>query len=164
MIENYSFNEPYKRFEPHETKCTYCGEAHMKTMQDCYFIPLFVTNDRTNIIVYSSVSYSKILIGIPRCSSCRNIHETSSSKAIWIGVGVAIAGIAFLVYNFMSLPPMVTIIGFFAVIFGAVFGSQKLTETFVANHDIYTKRDGAETNEVVRDLVLAGWSFKQPTA
>lgn len=164
MIDNYTFNETYKRFEPHDNKCTYCGEAHMRSMNDCYFVPLFVTNDRTNIVVYRSVKYSKILIGIPRCASCKDIHEKASTKGIWIAVGCAILSIVFLIYNFTNLHPLITIGGFFATIFGAVFGAKKLTETFIANQDIYTQHDGAETNEVVRELVIAGWSFTQPTA
>ncbi|WP_289663683.1 hypothetical protein [Flavobacterium panacagri] len=164
MIDNYSFNEHHKRFEPYETKCTYCGENHMKTMNDCYFVPLFVTNDRTNIVVYRSVKYSKILIGIPRCSSCKAIHEQSASKSQWITAGLVILAISLLAYNFMLLSPFVVVGGFFALIFGAIYGSKKMTESFVVGHDIYTLQDGAETNEVVRDLIVAGWSFTQPSA
>lgn len=165
MIENYIFNETYKRFEPLEHECTYCGEAQMKNMnEECYFIPLFIEADRTNIIVYRSVKYSKILIGIPRCRSCKDIHNDSKNKAVTITIAIVVLTLAFLLYNFMNLNAFVFIFGIFGVIFGGVYGSAKLTERYVANKGIYTLRDGAETNEVVRDLVIAGWSFNQPTA
>jgi hypothetical protein len=136
----------------------------MKGMNDCYFVPLFVTNDRTNIVVYRSVKYSKILIGIPRCSSCKSIHEKATSKSQWItGVSVILA-IAFLIYNFMVLNAFVVVGGIFAMIFGGIYGSKKMTESFVVNQDIYTEQDGAETNEVVRELIVGGWSFTQPSA
>lgn len=164
MINNYSFNEHYKRFEPHETKCTYCEQDHMKSMNDCYFVPLFVEADRTNIVVYRSVKFSKILIGIPRCSSCKTIHEKSTSKSQLItGIAVVLA-ISLLVYNFMVLNAFVVVGGIFAMIFGGIYGSKKMTESFVVQHDIYTLEDGAERNEVVRDLIIAGWSFTQPSA
>jgi len=164
MINNYSFNEHYKRFEPHETKCTYCEQDHMKSMNECYFVPLFVTNDRTNIVVYRSVKYSKILIGIPRCASCKTIHEKSTSKSQWITAGCVIVALILLISNFMSISPIVSVGAIFAIIFGAIYGSKKMTESFVVGQDIYTLEDGAERNDVVRDLILAGWSFTQPSA
>lgn len=164
MIENYSFNEHYKRFEPNETKCTYCQQDHMKNMNDSYFIPLFVTNDRTNIVVYRSVKYSKILIGIPRCSSCKSIHEKATTKSQLITGGCIILVITFLVYNFMVLNAFVVVGGIFAMIFGGIYGSKKMTDSFVIGHDIYTVQDGAEKNEVVREFIIAGWSFTQPSA
>jgi len=164
MIENYIFNDLYKRFEPEQTECTYCGEAHMENRNDCYYVPLFVTSDRTNIVVYRSVKYSKILIGIPRCKSCREIHDSSINKSRLITFVLVILAFSFLVYSFMSLNPFVVVIGFFGIIFGGVYGSAKLTEKLVYDQGIYTLKDGAETNEVVRDLIIAGWSFTQPSA
>jgi hypothetical protein len=164
MIRNYTFDETYKRFEPHDHKCTYCGEAEMENMNDCYFVPLFVEGDRTNIIVYSSVKYSKVLIGIPRCRSCKDIHYDAKNKAITITVVSVIVLLGLLLYNFMNLNPFVFILGIFATIFGGIYGSSKLGERYVANKGIYTLQDGAETNEVVRDLVIAGWTFTMPSA
>jgi hypothetical protein len=164
MIRNYTFDETYKRFEPHDHKCTYCGEAEMQNMNDCYFVPLFVEDDRTNIIVYRSVKYSKILIGIPRCRSCKDIHYDSKNKAVSISLVSAIMLLGLLLYNFVNLNAFVFIIGIFAVIFGGIYGSVKLADRYVANKGIYTLQDGAEQNEVVRDLVVAGWSFNMPSA
>ncbi|QOG03346.1 hypothetical protein [Flavobacterium sp. MDT1-60] len=164
MIRNYTFDEAYKRFEPHDHKCTYCGEAEMENMNDCYFVPLFVEGDRTNIVVYRSVKYSKVLIGIPRCRSCKDIHYDAKNKAVTISVVSVIILLGLLLYNFMNLNAFVFILGIFATIFGGIYGSSKLAERYVANKGIYTLQDGAETNEVVQDLVIAGWSFTMPTA
>lgn len=164
MIENYTFNETYKRFEPLEKKCTYCGEAHQESLNDCYFVPLFIEADRTNIVVYRSVKYSKIEIGIPRCKSCRIIHDDAISKSRWITFGIIVLSIITLIYFFMSLNAFVVVGSIFAMIFGGIYGSAKLSERLIVNQDIYTLQDGAETNEVVRDLIIAGWSFTQPTA
>lgn len=164
MIRNYNFDETYKRFEPHDHKCTYCGEAEMENMNDCYFVPLFVEGDRTNIVVYRSVKYSKILIGIPRCRSCKDIHYDAKSRSVIIALLFVAVSLALLFYNFMNLNAFVFILGIFGVIFGGIYGSAKLAERYVANKGIYSLQDGAETNEVVRDLVISGWSFNMPTA
>lgn len=164
MIENYTFNENEKRFEPHEKKCTYCDTTSIEDIEDCYFIPLFITNDRTNIIVYRSVKSSKIIIGIPRCSSCKNIHYQSKVRATQISWGIAILILIGLILFFASLNVFLIVLGFFAILFTGFYGSEKLAERYVVNEGIYTLKDGAETNEVVRDLVISGWSFTQPSA
>jgi hypothetical protein len=164
MIENYTYDPADKRYEPHDHKCTYCGEAEMENMNDCYFVPLFTEGDRTNIIVYRSVKYSKILIGIPRCRACKDIHYDSKSKAVTITIALVVASLALLFYNFMNMSAIIFVIALFGIIFGGFYGSAKLAERYVANKGIYSLREGAETNEVVRDLVISGWSFNMPTA
>jgi hypothetical protein len=164
MIRNYTFDEAYKRFEPHDHKCTYCGEAEMENMNDCYFVPLIVEDDKSNIVVYKSVEYSKILIGIPRCHSCKEIHYDAKNKAITISMVSVILLLGLLLYNFVNLNTFLFMLGIFTVIFGGIYGSAKLTERYVANKGIYTVQYGAETNEVVRNLVISGWTFNTSIA
>src|ERR1043165_4868354 len=88
----YTLNKEKKRLEPTDTKCQYCEMEHSTNMEENYFIPLFKENDRTNIIVYRSVKYSKIPVGIPRCRTCLDIHQQSANKGAlqaW-GIGAAI--------------------------------------------------------------------------
>ena len=164
MINNYTFNETYKRFEPEENKCTYCDESLVENMDDCYFVPLFVTNDRTNIIIYRSVKFSKIEIGIPRCPSCKDIHENSIYKSRLITFCTVASISIFLICFFTSIHPFVFVGTLLAVIFGGIYWSSKLTDRYVNNEGIYTLQEGAETNEVVRELVISGWSFTHPSA
>jgi hypothetical protein len=164
MIRNYTFDEAYKRFEPHDHKCTYCRQAEMENVNDCYFVPLIVEDDKSNIVVYKSVEYSKILIGIPRCHSCKEIHYDAKNKAITISMVSVILLLGLLLYNFVNLNTFVFMLGIFSVIFGGIYGSAKLTERYVANKGIYTVQYGAETNEVVRNLVISGWTFNTSIA
>ena len=96
-------NEKLKRLEPIEKKCIFCSYNNMVSMDDCYFVPLFKENDRTNIIVYRSVKYSKILIGISRCSTCAAIHEAAKTKATIYAV-LAGAGVFAFRYCFKISP------------------------------------------------------------
>ncbi|KQX13002.1 hypothetical protein [Flavobacterium sp. Root420] len=164
MIRNYTFDETSKRFEPHDHKCAYCRQAEMENMNDCYFVPLIVEDDKSNIVVYKSVEYSKILIGIPRCHSCKEIHYDAKNKAITISMVSVILLLGLLLYNFVNLNTFVFMLGIFTVIFGGIYGSAKLTERYVANKGIYTVQYGAETNEVVRNLVISGWTFNTSIA
>ena len=162
MIENYSFNELYKRFEPLEKQCTYRGSAQVTDIDHCYYIPLFMTKDSTNLIVYRSVKFAKILIGIPRCESCKEIHRTSSIKAACVAWGSAVMLLFILFYNLVFFGGIVAALGVFASLFIGDYGTQYLQDRFVVNSGLYSLKDGAETNEIIRDLVLSGWSLEQP--
>jgi hypothetical protein len=164
MIDKYTFNEYDKRFEPKETTCAYCEESQLKNAKDSHFVALYVTNDRTNLIVYRSVKYSRLLIGIPRCASCKVIHEKSVSKSqliTWILVPLAM-GLLF--YNFLNFNMFLFILVFFCIIVGGFYGSHKLTQFLVAKKNIYNLQDGVENDRFIQGLILDGWSLNQPSA
>src|SRR5688572_11602558 len=91
----HSFNKEKKRLEPSDTKCQYCEVESSTHMEDNYFVPLFKENDRTNIIVYRSVKYSKIPVGIPRCKSCMQIHQEAASRSALTAWGIAVGVVVF---------------------------------------------------------------------
>lgn len=156
----YTLNKERKRLEPVDTKCQYCEVEHSTNMEDNYFIDLFKENDRTNIIVYRSVKYSKIPVGIPRCKSCVEIHQQSANKAAlqaW-GGGIAIALFFWLIGGGAAV--IGTIIG---IVIG-IFGTGYLANRITVNRGIFTKKQGAERNPAVQELILDGWTFTQPTA
>jgi hypothetical protein len=156
----YILNKEKKRLEPSETKCQYCEVEHSTNMEENYFVPLFKENDRTNIIVYRSVKYSKIPVGIPRCRTCLEIHQQSTSKAslqAW-GIAAAIVVLSFIIWG---------IGGIFAIIAGifiGFLGTGYLESKIVRDRGIFTKKQGAERNPAVQELILDGWTFTQPTA
>ena len=154
-------NEKLKRLEPVEKKCIFCSYNNMVSMDDCYFVPLFKENDRTNIIVYRSVKYSKILIGISRCSTCAAIHEAAKTKATIYAVlaGAGVFGFSLLFQNFP--------VGFGGFLSGIIIlvGSQEyFARKLVFKKDILDLKRGAEINDTVQDFVINGWSFTQPSA
>ena len=164
MIDNYTFNEYEKRFEPKEATCAYCEESQLKNMKDTHFVALYVTNDRTNLIVYRSVKYSRLLIGIPRCASCKDIHEKSVSRSRLITWILAPLSMGLLFYNFLNLGMFLFISCFFAIILGGFYGSHKLTQFLVAKKNIYNLHDGIENDRFIQSLILDGWSLNQPAA
>ena len=155
----YTFNKDKKRLEPSDTKCQYCDTEDSTDMEDNYFVPLFKETDRTNIIVYRSVKYSKIPVGVPRCKTCKRIHDKASTTAAWLGWGLALV---FVILGFQLLGPN----GMFTMIAGPFIGyglKVLIEKKMVRNKEIYTKLEGAKETEAVQDLVLSGWSFTNPS-
>lgn len=156
----YNFNKEKKRLEPSETKCQYCEIESSTNMEDNYFVPLFKENDRTNIIVYRSVKYSKIPVGIPRCKSCQSIHVYAAGKSALIAwcIAIGVMILSFMIWGIFG------IFAIFAGIFIGFGGTHFIQNKMVRDRGIYTKLDGAKQNEAVQELVISGWSFNMPSA
>ncbi len=160
MIDTHILNERLKRLEPTATKCAFCNIAFSTKMNDNYFVPIFKERDRTNIIVYSSVKFSKILIGIPRCISCREIHIFSVKRSNLIAI---IFSISIIVLSFLIFGPY----GFYGVLvglFGGIGGSFLLTKKYVSDKGILNLKEGAQQDKTTQLFIMGGWTFNQPTA
>ncbi|RAJ77329.1 hypothetical protein CLV59_10796 [Chitinophaga dinghuensis] len=153
-------NQEKQRLEPVEKKCQYCEEDESTDMEDNYFLPLFSEQDRTNIVVYRSVKYSKILVGIPRCRRCRNIHVRAQGIAVmWTwGIAAAVVILSFVAFGIFGM------FSILAAVFITVLGKQLIQNIITRKKGIYTLMDGAKQNEAVQELVLAGWSLTPPSA
>jgi hypothetical protein len=156
----YNFNKEKKRLEPSDTKCQYCEIERSTNMEDNYFVPLFRENDRTNIIVYRSVKYSKIPVGIPRCKSCMYIHQEAAGRSALTAWGIAFGVVVFSIIIW-GVGGIISIVA--ALLIGFL-GTHLLQNKFIREKGIFTKMDGAKRNPAVQELVIDGWSFTQPTA
>lgn len=99
------FKPGKKRQEPTETRCQYCEVEHSTNMGYNHFIPLYKENDSTNIIVYHSVKYNKLPVGIPGCKSCLLIPldaETKGARIAW-GIAVSVIVLSFLIWGLWSI-------------------------------------------------------------
>lgn len=153
-------NDQLKRLEPQDTKCVFCGTAHSRNMEDNVFVPVFKEQDRTNVIVYRSVKYQKIPIGLPRCESCKQIHAAAGRKSkIYAWTATLIIVIASI-----SIWGLFGIFSVFAGVIVGFGGAQLLENQFVRDQGILTKMDGAKENDTVQDFIINGWSFSQPAA
>ncbi|MFL5745529.1 MAG: hypothetical protein ACJ751_12740 [Niastella sp.] len=121
---------------------------------------MFKENDRTNVIVYRSVKYNKLPVGIPRCKSCKSIHIHAAGRAAQIAWGIAIA-VVILSFAIWGVAGIFGIFAGFIIGFG---GSGWLQAKLACDKGIYPPEQGAKRNEAVQDLVINGWSLRQPTA
>jgi hypothetical protein len=159
-MENYVVNDQLKRIEPIATLCQFCNKRHSEKMDRNVFIPLFNVQDRTNIIIYSSVKYKKVLVGIPRCNHCYVIHKKSAfySWLISIPVGIAMAITGFSLWG---------LYGVFSLMISIVIAAVSpilITDILIKKQHILTQKDGGIKDPMVQDLVLAGWSINPPMA
>ena len=157
----HKFNQQLGRLEPTATLCQYCKKAHSETMSDNYFCPVFKEQDRTNIVVYRSVKFNKLHIGIPRCKDCAAIHESSSLNA-WLISLALIALAAFLFYSIWGIYVIFFLV--FGGAIGLVGGPILFTNLLVHNKNILTKKEGAKQDRLVQEMVNSGWSLTQPSA
>lgn len=160
MELKHVMNEQLKRLEPTDTGCYYCGQANATNARCHYYIPVFKEQDRTNVIVYRSVKYQKVEIGIPRCESCMDIHDNASSNAVLYALLAALVVVitGFCIWGIFG------IFGIFIGIFVA-FGSHYFIQKWlVERRGILTKKDGAKRNATVQQFIINGWSFNQPAA
>lgn len=160
MDEKYHFNERLNRLEPTETKCLYCRKKEMNSLNSCHFINLYNEQKRTNVVVYRSVKFSKILIGVPRCESCKSIHEKSREKAnnYSIVIGIILIFLAIIIFSFSAIFISILII---AVL---LFSKIPLINMFIRNENILIELEGAKKVDLIKDFIIDGWSFTQPSA
>ena len=158
MTTNHVFNEAQKRFEPSEKKCQYCKVNQVNNMEDNYFVPLFTEGNRTNLIVYSSVRFQKVQVGIPRCRECSDIYELmrNTTRAYLWGGGCLILVILICLFGVFG------ILGIFPIVFIGIMGSGVVEDKLVQKKGILTKLEGAKKDAMVQDLVIRGWTFTQP--
>lgn len=159
MEDKYIFNEQRKRIEPKETLCQFCNQKHSEKMDRNYFVPLFKVKDKTELIIYSSVKFNKILIGIPRCNQCFVIHKQKSANAWGISI---ISAVVLIILGFVFLG----IFGWFvliAIFISAIILPMFLKDFLIQKTGILTEQDGAKKDFLVRDMVISGWSLTAPS-
>lgn len=160
MLEGHTLNEQEKRIEPVDTLCRFCGQTHSTKMDRNYFVPVFKVQDRTSLVIYSSVKFSKVSVGIPRCTRCFVTHQENAWKS-W-GISTASA-ITLIILGF-------TIFGYWGVFvarpsFVLLFVSGILLSDFLdRKKGLMRKKDVANRDPLIQQMLISGWSLTPPTA
>ncbi|PKB16813.1 hypothetical protein [Flavobacterium sp. 5] len=165
MEEKYRVNETQKRIEPTEKKCSYCRKKEMTLIDSCFFQTLFFEQKRANYLVVRKVNFNKVSIGVPRCESCRSIHEGADAKAqkyIFIGAGIMFVFPFLFSFSFDGLksgiiPAIIVLIAGFAF-------KNYLSEKIVFKTDILAEKVGAQYSVIVQEFLEEGWQYEQPEA
>lgn len=162
--QKHKLNEQLKRIEPCSSKCSYCDKGIVSNVNDCYYVPIYKVRERENIIVYSSVTFSKLLLGIPRCHFCKQIHDKAQKKAFLFSLVVAVAVLIYAVYSFLDIPVVISI--FLLLLSGAAgFGGYVyLEDRFAINADCMPKHRGPEKDDLIKEFRKGGWILGKPAA
>jgi hypothetical protein len=160
-MEKHVLNEEFKRLEPISKECFYCANGKVTDINECHYGSLFKENDRTNIVVYRSVKYSEIKIGIPRCNECANIHNGAGSNSAMIGI---IAGIAICVTCGVIWGAVGCFLGLIAGIAVGFFLDDYYETELVEKKGISSEKNGFVQDDTVRTFIAMGWELTQPAA
>ena len=159
-MENFTLNENLKRLEPVHKRCAYCGMNDFSDMADNYFVPVYRKTDSTNLILYQSVKYRKLTLGIPRCAGCKRIHRKVRAITIITAILVFLIIMGGCIWLW-------EVLGFFIGLFGGGFAagltSAFLSRSIAKKYGIPDDDDGAKNSESVRELLNAGWSLIEPS-
>lgn len=159
MIPSYTFNEQLRRFEPHERKCCYCMPGHAQDPASAYYAPIYKVQRKTTIVVYRSVQYNKVLLGIPRCVSCHKIHHT---KRILTVLYILIALVGFTTFGYYLAGIGGGFAAFAITALASAAGFPILESRLIERKGILTLRDGAYNNLILKNFLSTGWSLTPP--
>jgi hypothetical protein len=162
-MNTHVFHDDTQTFEPTSTKCKWCKGQIESTYTNCY-VPLFKVTDRYDIVVYSSVNYKKLFIGIPRCKNCKNYHENEMlitivvmiiSVLISLVLSLSYLGIksAFLFVSAVIIFNLITII-----IYKYIIYKYEQKKNLISRSDIVCKDD------LIISFKEQGWTSNQPKA
>ena len=167
-MSTHTFNEAQKRFEPINTKCSFCNSgAHSTSKGDHCYISMYSIKDRTNLVVYRNVKFNEVKIGLPRCKHCSNVHSTVKifdTLGLIIGVlSVFVVPIAIcVVFDIRSKIVMFMLL---AMMFGVVYFVNKGIENYIlSSNKTLSQKDASLKEPIVIELLRMGWSLDRPSA
>lgn len=168
-METHVFNEQTKRFDPIDNRCACCGKSLSQGENDNFYISLYKENDRTNLIVYRNVKFSRIDIGVTRCEDCKTIQRQVMVLSVILGIlaGIATAAVLFIIAQLIDMDVLSVIIIFVGLILGVAIGiltGKHTNRTMCLKHGILSKEDAAQKYDIVNALLNDGWTFEQPSA
>jgi uncharacterized protein (UPF0212 family) len=159
-MEDFIFNEREKRLEPKSNQCAFCKQDTVSDMDDCHYMPIFKEINRTNIVIYRSIEYSQIDIGVPRCNSCMKNHESTDLKATFhIAILVVLI---FSICYFLQSDDVILILGLILGSVTILLGRFFLKEFYLTKTNFSIGLVEAKKSNTIKDFLLLGWSLKQP--
>ncbi len=161
-MESHVYNERTATFETTISTCFCCNKRNASNSSK-FIAQIFKENDRSNHIIYRSVSFGEIKIEIPRCLRCKVIQLLGNLITFLGGLTIAIS-IAVFIFLYFKDNGLMAIIGIFLIFFGIIKGG-----SFLKN--IYHKIIGVDRIEkivnnlpIVQEFLKHGWSTDTPRA
>lgn len=171
-METHVFNKQKKRLEPIDNRCAWCGKGVSRGEEDNAYVSLYKEGDRTNLLVYRSVKFSRIDIGVPRCEKCKQIQKRikwhSAIYSLLIALGIVLVSAVLGIYVFINLLDYITLggivllLGVIAAIFVGFLNG--IEEKLMRKYSIQSVEQVVSSYDIVDALVNDGWSFIKPSA
>ena len=169
VLGTHVFNEQKKRLEPVDDVCVFCGQGRSSSQDDNLFIPIYKEGDRIDVVIYKSVSYNKLDVGVARCPKCKEIHRKQNNKALLFAIVIGVFATfvfslitvgAFEELGIIMVLPLGVLMGFI----GWKITQKVLEKRIPEKENILSKREAALQYDFVNGLLAEGWTFNKPTA
>ncbi|MBK9255688.1 MAG: hypothetical protein IPM42_09400 [Saprospiraceae bacterium] len=167
FLNTHILNETKRRFEPINTKCSFCNTgSHNKMMEDNCFSSVYNVRDRTNLLVYRNVKFNEVKIGVPRCKSCRSVHSTVNTLTnIVIIIGVLLVFVVPITISVSLKTSTAVMFVMMALMVGIVYLTvTALDKAILSSNKTLSEKEGALKEPLVLEFLRRGWSLKRPTA
>ncbi|WP_337043811.1 hypothetical protein [Emticicia sp. 17c] len=161
METPYVVNSVLKRIEPTYTQCTYCNNGIVSSIDDCYFIPLYNEQDRTNVIVYKSVKFQQITVGVTRCAACKKTHADANISG---ALKAALFFIPAIILCWFLFNAVGFIISFIVVFLAAFYLFGFFSDRQSYKLGVFPEVDGAKESPLVKAFLAEGWTIEKPSA
>lgn len=167
-METHVYNEQKKCFDPIDNRCMCCGKGFSHGENDNFYIRLYKPKDWKNTLLYRSVEYHWINIGVARCANCKRIQKKailySLLYALGIGLGIAIIGVVMVfALDMRTLGMAVIVLGIIASILLGLSKSVDREAEYLEKKGVLSKEHAVQEYEEVAKLVREGWSFEEPS-
>ncbi len=171
-MDTHIFNETEKKLEPIDNRCMCCGRGFSRGENDNFYIPIFKEKDRTNLVVYRSVKFNKVEIGVSRCPECKRTHKKVKTKAILEVVQLSLLSLTLLPLLGWGLTTLLNnIIPFFVLFFIGlgmmflwIYLFPRFEQRYARQHHVLSRREAAMEYDLVSSMIAEGWTFDQPLA
>lgn len=168
-METHIFNEQKRRLEPQNSMCVFCGERHIRDVNDSCYLTLYKENARTNLLVYRNVKFSKINVGASRCKYCKEIHDKVKIKSLLLTVFTHLIVIGLAVLLISQMTGVCIIFGILLLFINiGLMAMQTVYRLFenivIKQYKVLTKRDGLKLYPIVQELLNDGFTFEEPIA
>ncbi|MFC4230537.1 hypothetical protein ACFOW1_01450 [Parasediminibacterium paludis] len=177
MLENYYFDTDKQRFKPLDRICSYCGNATVNNEDESFYFKIFKEKSRLDLIVYRNVKYSEINLGIPRCTSCKDLHKKIERQSILTLIAFHLFCIGYILVSisYINRMPLGLIVFsciiyliYFLIISYSSFSSSnsdllKLIQIVLSlKYKILSPYEALDKNEFIKKLLENGWKVESP--
>lgn len=171
-MESHVFNERLKVLQPVDKTCMCCGK-NLSTGKDDYYQLFYKEDGRTNIVVFRSVSYREIGIGVSHCHECKMIQKKAKTQSIFrgYGMGLGIILVTSLIGCLLMRTNLYEAVGIILILVGILAGwivgrmlYKRSKSKICKQHGILPVEEAMMNYELVGKLLDEGWTTKMPVA
>lgn len=156
-LKEYKINGTHRRIVPLNKLCWYCKNGESRNTYTDYYIRMYLVKERKNFIVYRSVKFKDISVGVSRCKKCYDIHQKASSSG-WKYILLAVALIGGLITYVWGI--FAVIFFLFAIPVAIIYGPLYVDNLITKKSGILSDEIGAKQVPLIQAMKNNNWDFQ----